>query len=97
MLDITSCDKYVFLKLRYFINYLTPEVWMKMGQKQKHAFNTIDIEKNIVKHVFTFYALTECNTTRQFLGLGKISVAKIIYAYISRDNESLFCLVMFSV
>ena len=52
------------------------EIWMKCGTKQKPRFtaiHAITLPENIRKNMLQFHALTGCDSTSQFTGIGKRS------------------------
>ena len=66
----------LMLLLAYHDSMRAKEIWMKCGTKQKPRFTAIHaiaLPENIRKNILQFHALTGCDSTSQFTGIGKRS------------------------
>ena len=66
----------LILLLAYNDSISAKEIWMKCGTKQKPRFtaiHAITLPENIRKNMLQFHALTGCDSTSQFTGIGKRS------------------------
>lgn len=84
---IIDCkDTNVLVLLAHFKEYLTPEVWIKVGNKDTSrliAVHDINMNPRLLKNLPAFHALTGCDTTSQFSGIGKKSCWKTYLLYCS--------------
>ena len=79
----------LILLLAYNDSISTKEIWMKCGTKQKPRFtaiHAITLPENIRKNMLQFHALTGCDSTSQFTGIGKRSALGI---FCNNNNSEL--------
>lgn len=72
---IIDCkDTDVLVLLSCFKDRLTDEVWMKVGTKDNIRFipvHALTLGSELLKNLPAFHCLTGCDTTSQFVGIGK--------------------------
>jgi hypothetical protein len=81
---IECSDTDVLILLVHFKKYLTSELWMKVGRADNVRYipvHEINLSEALSKNLPAFHALTGCDTTSQFGGLGKKSCWKIYLEY----------------
>ncbi|CAG9760339.1 unnamed protein product [Ceutorhynchus assimilis] len=82
ILDCKDTD--VLLLLAHFKDILTLEIWMKVGTKETERFiaiHELKMDSSMTKCLPAFHALTGCDTTIQFVGMGKKACWKIFLSH----------------
>ncbi len=78
---IIQCrDTDVLLLLLVFAHLLSPEIWMKAGTAKKPRYikvHDIKMSNEILNGLLAFHAITGCDTTSQFTGIGKRTAWKV--------------------
>ena len=75
-INVLSCDTDVFLLLTAHKPWLCDVLWMFSGTARKKCYvpiHKIHVTKEIRESLLAFHALTGCDTTSQFSGIGKKS------------------------
>ena len=78
-LVIACRDTDVLLLLVVFSEYLAQEIWMRIGSTKKPSFVNIKqivLPPNTKEGLLAFHAVTGCDSTSQFSGIGKKSAWK---------------------
>lgn len=82
---IIDCkDTDVLLLLAHFKEVLTPEIWLKVGTKETERFiaiHELKMDSSMTKCLPAFHALTGCDTTSQFVGMGKKTCWKVFLSH----------------
>ncbi|KAI4813333.1 hypothetical protein KUCAC02_024665 [Chaenocephalus aceratus] len=82
---IIQCrDTDVLLLLLVFANQLSQEVWMKAGTAKKPRdikVHQITLPNEMLDGLLAFHAITGCDTTSQFTGIGKRTAWKVFQQY----------------
>lgn len=81
---IECSDTDVLVLLVHFKEFLTQELWMKVGNADSRRYipvHDIHLEVNLCRNLPAFHALTGCDTTSQFAGLGKKTCWKVYQEY----------------
>ncbi|CAH1106481.1 unnamed protein product [Psylliodes chrysocephalus] len=61
-----------------------PEIWIKVGSKETERFiaiHELKMDSSMAKCLPTFHALTGCDTTSQFVGMGKKTCWKMFLSH----------------
>lgn len=67
-------DTDVLVLLVHFLPKLSNEVWMRTGTRKQYryvAVHDINVPSNVSRNIPAFHALTGCDTTSSFYGIGK--------------------------
>lgn len=67
-----------------FKKYISQEIWLKCGRGNSVRYlpvHDINLEEKLAKNLPAFHAITGCDTTSQFSGLGKIKCWKTYLNY----------------
>ncbi len=70
----------LLLLLLVFAHLLSPEIWMKAGTAKKPRYikvHDIKMSNEILNGLLAFHAITGCDTTSQFTGIGKRMAWKV--------------------
>ena len=82
---IIQCrDTDVLVLLLVFANQLSKEIWMKAGTTKKPRYikvHDITLPKEMLDGLLAFHAVTGCDTTSQFTGIGKRTAWKVFQQY----------------
>lgn len=73
-------DTDVLVLLLVFAQYLSPEIWIKAGTVKKPRYikvHDIKLSNGTINGLLAFHAITGCDTTNQFTGIGKRTAWKV--------------------